>query len=221
MKYEILNPGAFPALEVTLSRGEKLVSESGAMSWMTDGMEVATSTRGGFLSGMKRKLLAGESFFQNEFSTQAPQATVGLVPGQPGTIIPIEMDGDLYMERGAYLASAPEVTIDSKFSGLKGLFAEGLFILKAGGSGTMFFSGYGEVQELQVDGEYIVDNGFAVAWDATLEYSITRVKGVRAFLFGDQLLMKFRGNGRLWVQSRSPYPLASFFYPFRPQKNNN
>lgn len=221
MKYEILEQGTYPLLEVTLTPGEKIVAESGAMTWMSPDIKVKTGTRGGILSGLKRSVLGGESLFQNEFYTEGGQGLVGLVPGQPGTIVPIQMDSAIYMERGAYLASDPTVTLDSKFAGLKGLFAEGLFILKAGGTGTLFFSGYGDVTEIMVEGEYIVDNGYAVAWDSSLEYAITRVKKARAFLFGDLLLMHFKGHGRLWVQSRSPYPLASWFYPFRPQKKGN
>lgn len=218
MQYQILEQGTYPLLEVTLTPGEKVVAESGAMTWMSPDIQVKTGTRGGILSGLKRSVLGGESLFQNEFYTEGGAGLVGLVPGQPGTIVPVQMDSEIFMERGAYLASDPTVTLDSKFAGLKGLFAEGLFILKAGGTGTLFFSGYGDVTEIMVEGEYIVDNGYAVAWDSSLEYSITRVKKARAFLFGDLLLMHFKGHGRLWVQSRSPYPLASWFYPFRPQK---
>ena len=221
MKYAIVSEGSSPVLEVQLDPGEKLVAESGAMSWMSDGIDVKTSTRGGVLSGLKRSVMGGESFFQNEFTSTRPGAVVGLVPGQPGAVVPLEMSGELCLERGAYLASTPGVTIDSKFAGLKGLFNEGLFILRASGSGTLFFGGYGDVEKIDVTGEYVVDNGHALAWDATLEYKIRRIKNVRAFLFGDQLLTEFRGHGRLWVQSRSPYPLASWIWKYRPTKKSD
>ena len=109
------------------------------MCWMDDGVTCSTQSRGGITAGLSRALLSGESFFQNEYSTRKTEAKVAFVPGQPGTIIPIEMDGGLMLERGAYLASVPEVTIESNFQGLKGLFAEGLFILRAKGKGMMFF----------------------------------------------------------------------------------
>lgn len=221
MKYEIVCDGSSPVLEIQLAQGESVVAESGAMAWMTDGIECHTSSRGGVLAGLKRAALGGESFFQNEYKATAARATVGLVPGQPGSVIAVEMTQELCLERGAYLASTPGVVIDSKFAGLKGLFSEGLFILRASGSGTLFFGGFGEVDEVLVNGDYVVDNGHALAWDATLAYQIRRIKNVRAFLFGDQLLTEFRGHGRLWVQSRSPYPLASWIYPFRPVKKKS
>lgn len=221
MRYQMISPGSSPVLELTLAQGEKVVAEAGAMCWMTEGIEVKTSTRGGVLSGLSRSVLGGESFFQNEYSATRDGAMVGLVPGQPGLIVAVPMTSDLYLERGAYLASEPTVQVDSKFAGLKGLFNEGLFILRASGTGTLFFGGYGDVEPIEVAGEYVVDNGHALAWDATLDYRIRRIKNVRSFLFGDQLLTEFRGHGRLWVQSRSPYPLASWIYPYRPQRKQN
>lgn len=223
MKYEIQADGAYPCLEVTLNQGETLVSEAGAMAWMDPGIKCKTGSRGGVAAGLKRAMLGGESFFQNEYSTDAPTGRVTLVSGQAGEIRAIEMDGErLLMEKGAYLASTPGVQIDSKFQGLKGLFSEGMFVLQASGSGTMFWSSYGDIQEVQVAGDYLVDNGFAVAWDASLQYNLQKTgKNIRSFLFAQALMMRFSGQGRVWVQSRSPQNLASFIYPFRPVKEKS
>lgn len=217
MQYEILAQGSYPGLEVSLDPGDKLVAEAGAMAWMDPDIQVKTSTRGGVLSGLKRSVLGGESFFQNEYTTTRPGARICLVAGQPGDIRTTRMEGEnLFMERGAYLASTPDVKVDARFQGLKGLFAEGLFVLQAGGTGTLFWNAYGDVHEVQVSGEYVVDNGYAVAWESTLDYRVTRSgKKIRSFLFSDQLIMRFSGHGRVWVQSRSPHSLASFIHPFR------
>ena len=65
------------------------------------------------------------------------------------------------------------------------------------------------------------DDGYAVAWEPTLEYRLTRARKIRSFLFGDQILLRFSGRGRLWVQSRSPHALANFCHPFRRVQSNN
>ncbi len=216
MRFEILNQGAYPALEATIGAGEELIAEAGAMTWMDPEIDVATGVRGGVLAGLSRKLLTGESFFQNTYSTQAQAATVAFAAGQPGALAQLEMaGGEVLLERGAYMASTPDVNIESRFQGLKGLFAEGIFVLRATGTGTLFFSGYGDLAEIEVDGEYVVDNGFAVAWDASLDYRVTRAKRIRSFLFADQLLMRFSGRGRLWAQSRSSAALANWIHPYR------
>ena len=222
MRYDIKGGNNFPVLDVTLEPGEEIISEAGAMCWMDSNVKSKTSMRGGLLQGLKRKALGGESLFQNAYYVEGGSGKVSFVPGQPGSIIHHKMsEGELYMESGAYMVSSPTVQLDTKFEGLKGLFNEGLFVLKAHGQGDLFFAGYGEVSCVEVSGEYIVDNGYAVAWDTSLDYRITRSgKKIRSFLFGDQLILRFSGRGRVWVQSYSATGLSNFMWPYRPVDNN-
>ncbi len=223
MEYTIQSQPSYSLLEATLGSGETIVAESGAMTWMSGDIRMTTSTRGGVMSGLGRSVLGGESFFQNTFESGAGGGMVGLAPGSPGDIVAHEMTvgHELFLERSAYLASDENVKINSDFQGLRGLFNEGLFILRASGSGTLFFNSYGDVEEVEVDGSYRVDNGHAVAWEPTLDYQITRGgRGIRSFLFSDQLILRFTGHGKLWVQSRNPRSLASWVFPFRPQSSS-
>lgn len=219
MEHEILCGPGYSLVEVKLSPGETLVTEPGAMAWMDPAIEVQTAAKGGVFAGLKRKVLAGESFFQNTYTAPAG-GTLALAPGVAGDIVAHPLKGELMLEKGAYLASEPGVTIDSQFQGLRGLFSEGMFVLRATGSGLLFFNAYGDVQVIDVDGEYVVDNGYAVAWEPALQYTFTRARRIRAFLFADQLLLRFSGRGRLWVQSRSPNNLANWVHPFRPVKSS-
>ncbi len=222
MQYEILCRPSFSVLEVSLQPGENIVAEAGAMAWMEGPLATETSTRGGLLSGLKRSMLAGESFFQNTYTAQGGEAKVALAPSAAGDIVAYELKGtDLFLEKGAYLASTEAVQCDSKWQGLKGLFNEGLFILRATGSGMLFFGAYGDVEEVDVDGEYTIDNGYAVAWEPQLQYRLTKARKIRSFIFSDQLLLSFSGRGKVWVQSRSPVSLANWVWPFRPQKSSD
>lgn len=222
MKYQIFADPTYSAVEVSLEAGERIVAESGAMAWMSANMRTETSTRGGIMAGMKRALLSGESFFQNTYHPEGGPGTVTFAPGSAGDLIAHELsNGELLLEKGAYLASSEGVTCDSKFDGLRGFFNEGMFVLRVTGTGTLFFHAYGDVIPIDVDGEYVVDNGFAVAWEPTLSYQLTRGRKIRSFLFSDQLLLRFSGKGRIWLQSRSPRSLAAWVYPFRPVESSN
>ena len=222
MNYEISCQPSYSLLEVRLEPEERVVTESGAMVWMSDNMRIATSTRGGVMSGLKRSFLSGESFFQNTYEAQGGAGLLGLAPGQPGDIVAHEMDGgELFLEKNAYLASSTDIETGSNFQGLAGLFNEGLFVLTVNGTGTLFFNAYGDIQEIEVDGEYTVDNGHAVAWEPSLDYHLTRSRRIRSFLFSDQILMRFEGQGKLWVQSRNPRSLADWVYPFRPVESSS
>ena len=209
-------------MEVELEAGERIVAESGAMAWMSANMQTETSTRGGIMAGMKRKLLSGESFFQNTYYPEGGSGSVTFAPGSAGDIVAHELqDGELLLEKGAYLASSEGITCDSKWDGLRGFFNEGMFVLRVTGTGTLFFHAYGDVYPIDIDGEYVVDNGFAVAWEPQLTYQLTRGRKIRSFLFSDQLLLRFSGKGRIWLQSRSPRALAAWVYPFRPVESSN
>ncbi len=224
MNYIIRSQPSYSLLEVTLEVGEQLVTEAGAMAWMTPNFDVQTSSRGGVLSGLSRAVLSGESFFQNTYEAQDDRGTIGLAPGQPGDVMAYQLDGSsLLLEKGAYLASTLGVTTSSDFQGLRGLFNEGMFILRVSGTGLLFFNAYGDIQEINVDGSYVIDNGHAVAWEPTLEYRLTRGRRIRSFLFSDQIIMEFSGHGKLWVQSRNPRSLSDWVFPFRgvkPQKED-
>ena len=223
MEYNIVCNPTYSALEVDLQQGERIVGEAGAMAWMSSNIRTETSTRGGVMKGLKRMLLSGESFFQNTYSPEGGPGNVTFVPGLAGDVIPIELNNDeLILEKGAYLASDEDVHCDAKWDGLRGFFNEGLFVLRVTGRGMLFFHGYGDVRQIDIDGEYVIDNGYAVAWDPSLEYRLTRGKSIRSFLFSDQLILRFSGRGRVWVQSRSPQSLANWAHPFRRvQRNNN
>ncbi len=216
MRYAIEHGPSNSVLEISLDVGEQVVSESGAMAWMSSNIRVQTGARGGVRSSLGRSILGGESFFQNTYQAEGGPGQLGLTPGQPGQVVAYEMTGtELLLEKDAYLASDTSVKLDTNFQGLGGLFNEGLFVLWASGSGMLFFDAYGDIEEVEVDGEYVIDNGHAVAWDASLSYSLTRARQIRSFLFSDQLLMRFSGKGKLWVQSRNPRALANWVHPFR------
>jgi len=222
MNYEISCDPTYAVVEVRLENNERFVAEAGAMAWMSSNIKTETSTRGGMLAGLKRKLLAGESFFQNTYSPEGGPGSVTIAPGVAGNVVAHELsNGELFLEKSAYLASSEGINCDAKFDGLKGFFNEGMFVLRVTGTGTLFFHAYGDIHPVDVDGEYIVDNGYAVAWEPSLTYRLTRGKKIRSFLFSDQLLLRFAGQGRIWLQSRSPRSLANWVYPFRRVESKN
>src|SRR6056297_3660503 len=191
MKYEIQCQPSFSLLEVHLDTGEQVIADAGAMAWMSPNISTQTSTRGGVLKGLKRAALSGESFFQNTFAAQHGAGSIAFAPGPAGDIHAYQMQqSELFLEKGAYLASTPGIQCDAKFDGLRGLFNEGFFVLRVSGTGLLFFNAYGDMEEVEVNGSYVVDNGYAAAWEPSLQYQMTRSRKIRSFLFSDQLIMK-------------------------------
>ena len=86
MKYEITCDPTYTAVEVRLETGERFAADSGAMAWMSPNIKTETSTRGGMLAGLKRKILAGESFFQNVYFPEGGPGSVTFAPDLPGML---------------------------------------------------------------------------------------------------------------------------------------
>lgn len=70
------------------------------MAWAEGPIHTETSTRGGLMGGLKRAVLAGESLFQNTYTSEGGPGKIALVPGVAGDIVAYELSGgELFLER--------------------------------------------------------------------------------------------------------------------------
>jgi uncharacterized protein (TIGR00266 family) len=239
MQHEIMDDPDFAMLKITFDApGEQLVAESGAMVAMDPAIQMTTSMRGGLMAAAKRKLLGGESLFQNTYDATAAGQTIFLAPAPEGDMRmrALEEGEVFFLNSGTYVAHAGErLDIDTKYGagasggglgkGVRGLLSgTGLFVLKITGPGLVFFSSYGAVHEVDIppDG-YICDTGHVVAFTEGLSYDIRRFGGTKGLFFsGEGFICEFNGQGRLYMQTRNAPALAAFLEPFRRvQRNSN
>jgi len=133
----------------------------------------------------------------------------------------VHLDGDtIYLQNSAFVASGPDVTVESKWQGMmKGFFSgEKLFLIRCSGRGDLWFNTYGALFEVDVSGDYVVDTGHIVAFTEGLEYSVTRVGGYKSlFLSGEGFVCRFSGEGKVWIQTRQLPAFRQWVWPFRPQ----
>jgi len=225
MDHEIEYRPSFALLTVDLDAGESLRAEAGAMVSYSDGIDIETKANGGILGSLKRNVLGGESFFQNTF-TAREAGHVTLAPPLAGDVVRHDLaDETVYIQSGSYLASDPAVDLDTKFGGGKTFFgSEGLFLLKATGTGATFMSSYGAVHEVELgQGEtYTVDTGHIVAFEKSADFTVDRVGGLKSTLFsGEGLVCTFTGPGTVWLQTRSEDALLSWLIPKLPTNTGN
>ena len=124
----------------------------------------------------------------------------------------------VFLQNAAYVASAMEVNIETKWQGfIKGFFSgESLFLIRCSGEGDLWFNTYGAMIEREINGEYVVDTGHIVAFTEGLDYGVEKVGGYKSLFFsGEGLVCRFRGQGKLWMQTRRAPALAMFMNPFR------
>ena len=82
MRYEVRQKPDFGIVRVVFDApGEQLLVESAAMVARDTAMEMKTAMTGGILGAAKRKLLGGESIFQNTFTATAAGQTLWVAPG--------------------------------------------------------------------------------------------------------------------------------------------
>ena len=225
MPYAIKHGPDFAIIDYALQPGEALVAESGAMLAMSSNVKMKTEARGGILAAAKRKLLGGESLFQNTFTCDSNPGRVMLAHGAPGDIVPFDLPQgrSLMIQSSAYVAATSTVTLDTKWGGARGFFSGmGLFLLKATGPGTVFVGVYGGMYPKRCDGQFIVDTDHIVAFEDTVQYTITKVGGIKSLFFGGEgLVARFSGQGMIFTQTHGPSALATFLHPFRPVKSSN
>jgi uncharacterized protein (TIGR00266 family) len=230
MQIEVRHRPAYALAVVKLEAGETVVAESGALVSRDTHVQIETSAGSkdqglvaGLFSGLKR-MVAGESFFQNRYTAQAQQGEVTFAPSLVGDIDTHELTGGaMFLQSTAYLCSPPSVTVDASWGGARSFFGgEGFVLLKASGTGPIAFNAFGAMKAIDVDGDFIVDTGHIVAFEETLQFKVNRFGGGwKAFIFGGEgLVCRFSGKGRLWIQTRNPVEFGNTLGPMLPMRES-
>jgi uncharacterized protein (AIM24 family) len=189
MDIQLLSRPGNAAARVVLSPGEQLTTESGAMIAMSDSLALTTTTHkrdSGSLFAAAKRLLAGESLFLNlRYDLRAEH---------------------LIVQSGSFVACESSVNVNMGWQGFKSLFSgESTIWLQLSGTGPVIISSFGAIYPIEVDGDYIVDTGHIVAFQETLNFSITKAGGswMTAILGGEGLVCRFSGRGTVWCQSHN------------------
>jgi uncharacterized protein (TIGR00266 family) len=197
------------AVVVTLAPGDEIRAEAGAMTFMTEGVEMDARMQGGLMAGLKRKFLAGESLFLTFFRCTSATARVAFSGPYPGKIIRMPLQNSAILcQRDAFLCAAGNIDINVEFTKRLGagfFGGEGFILQRLEGSGEVFIHSGGTIIliELKAGEKLRVDTGCLVAFDPTVDYDIELVGGIKTALFGGEglFLASMTGPGRVWIQT--------------------
>ena len=213
-----------PVVICTLENEETMITEKGAMSWMSPNMQMETTSNGG-IGKMVGRAFSGESMFQNRYTAKNGQGMIAFASSFPGCIraFNIGPDQEIVAQKSAFLASTAGVELSVFFQKRvgAGLFGgEGFIMQKLSGNGVVFleFDGYIKEYELAPGQQIIIDTGYLAAMSATCSLDIQSVPGVKNALFGGEGLFNTRitGPGHIWLQSMPVAQLAGSIRPFIP-----
>jgi len=224
MKIDIRYQPSYSLAIVSLEPGESVQAESGAMVSMTSNVAIDTGMKGGLVGALTRTVLGGETLFANTFTARDGQGEITLAPSLPGDIATLNVKNEtLYIQSGSFLAGSPEIALDVKWGGARTFFgSEGLFLLKASGSGPVLLSSYGAIHKVSLDGKrpYLCDTGHVVAFTQGLTFDVRRVGGWKSTLLsGEGLVCEFSGAGDLYLQTRSTQAFLSWLIPRLPARS--
>lgn len=227
MQYKIQGE-TLPVVVCTLDAGESMITQRGAMAWMSPNMKMETSTNGGIGKALGR-MFSGDSIFQNNFTAQGGNGLIAFASTFPGEIRSFEVGPgqEFILQKRSFLASEASVRLSMHFhkklgSGLFG--GEGFILQRVSGNGTVFVEFDGSVveYELKPGQKIVVDTGNLAAMSASCQMDIQTVPGVKNVVFGGEGLFHtvITGPGRVWLQTMPISAVAEALRPYFPTNNN-
>ena len=213
MQYQIYGE-PMPVVICNVDPGESIISESGAMSWMTPNMNMQTS--GGGAGKMFGRMFSGESLFQNIYTAQGGPGMIAFASSFPGSIRAFEITPNhpIVCQKKAFLASTSGVELSVHFQKKLGagfFGGEGFVMQRLSGSGIAFIEIDGSTMEynLAPGQQMLIDTGYLAMMDATVQMEIQSVKGLKNKLLGGESFFNtlVTGPGRVLLQTM---PMSNF-----------
>jgi uncharacterized protein (TIGR00266 family) len=228
MNFQIKYQPSYALLVAYLEQGETLTAEAGSMTYMTPNMEVHTRKREKSLWGtLGLNLIGGQSFWVNDYFAANGSAEAGFAAAPVGDIKQLDITpGRGYViQKSAYVASTQGIDLDVKWEGFtKGLFGQGLFMLKASGSGQMFINTFGAIDThtLQPGQTLVVDNFHLVGFSESCTYKVTRIGGMKeTFFSGEGLVTQITGPGDVHIQTKNLQEFTEWIWTLLEPKVRN
>ena len=226
MKYEIKGD-SLPVVICELENGEKMITESGAMSWMSPNMKMETSSNGG-VGKVFGRMVSGEKMFQNIYTATNGMGTIAFASSFPGSIRAFEISpgNELIVQKSGFLASEVGVNLSVFFqkkigSGLFG--GEGFVMQKLSGNGIAFVEIDGSTIEydLQAGQQIVIDTGYLAAMSSTCSMEIQTIPGIKNVLFGGEGMFNtvVTGPGKVILQTLPISNVAAALRSFIPTGN--
>ncbi|MGN0252399.1 MAG: TIGR00266 family protein [Oliverpabstia sp.] len=226
MRYQIQGD-TLPVVICELQQGERMITESGSMSWMSPNMKMETSTNGGIGKAFGR-LFSGENIFQNIYTAMGGLGMIAFASSFPGSIRAFEISpgNEMIFQKSAFLAGESSINISVFFNKKlgSGIFGgEGFIMQKISGNGIVFaeFDGHVVEYDLAAGQQIVVDTGYLAAMSSSCKMDIQSVPGVKNMLFGGEGIFNtvITGPGRVWLQTMPISNVAGVLRPYMPTGN--
>ena len=211
-----------PVVICSLEANETMITEKGAMSWMTPNMKMETTSNGG-IGKMFGRAFSGESMFQNRYTSMGGPGMIAFASCFPGCITPIHITPrqEIIAQKSAFLASTSGVELSVFFQkriGAGFFGGEGFIMQRLSGNGLVFleFDGYIKEYELAPGQQLVIDTGYLAAMTGSCQLEIQTVPGIKNAVFGGEGLFNtvVTGPGKVYLQTMPINNVAGALQPF-------
>ncbi len=219
LQHQTTSAPDYTILKLQIPVGQTILADAGSMVAMDPNIELQTQFRGGMT-----RFLTGESLFLSRYTAVSRSGQLELAPSTFAQIIHLPMSSEkpaIFIQSAAFLASTANVKIESKFQGIvKSFFSGGnLFLGKVTGDGDLWLSVFGHLVSIDVQGDYVIDSDHVVAFEEGLDYEVKLISSLkRSFFSGEGFVCRFRGHGKVWIQSRKIGAFVGWAEKFRIQQ---
>jgi uncharacterized protein (TIGR00266 family) len=215
-----------PVLEIGLEPGDVIIAEPGEFSWMTDNVRLNTTTQtAGAKSiwGAIGRAFGGGGLFMTEYRAEGGNGVIGFAAKLPGTImeVPVPPGATYMIHRHGFVCATQGVELSTGFQRSlgAGLFGgDGFILQKLSGSCVAWVELGGEIvtYDLQAGESIQVHPGHVGMFDATVNFDVVLMRGIKNALFGGDglFIARLTGPGKVWLQSLTMPGFAHALQPY-------
>jgi uncharacterized protein (TIGR00266 family) len=193
--------------------GKVVKSETAKLVYFTEGIDISTSSGGGFFSGITR-LFTGSSFFITEYKYKYDRGfgRIAFAEPYPSKMIPIrfiDYPEGIICQKGAFVCGTTDVQIEISYTNkiTTGLFGgEGFVLQKLSGTGSCILKAGGTLikRSLRHNEKIKITPGIIVYFSPSVKYNIEYVGNVRnIFGAGSLFYASLTGPGDVFLQTMS------------------
>lgn len=217
-----------PVVICQLQAGETMISEGGAMAWMSPNMRMETTSGGGIGKAFGR-MFSGESLFLNRYTSMNTNGMISFASSFPGSIRALQIDQtkEYVVQKSGFLASESTVELSVHFQKRLGagfFGGEGFIMQRLSGYGTAFveIDGHAIEYDLAPGQQIIVDTGYIAIMEASVGIDVVTVPGLKNMFFGGEGIFNtvLTGPGHIVLQTQPIVQVANTIRRFIPTSNS-
>lgn len=215
-----------PVLEIGLEPNDVIVAEPGEFSWMTENVNLKTTTMTAGAKGILGVLgraLSGGGLFMTEYSVPGGNGLIAFAAKVPGQIVQVDVQpGHGFMiHRHGFLCATQglELTMGLQKSLGAGIFGGNGFVLQhLGGTCSAWVELGGEIvtYDLQPGESIQVHPGHIGMFEDSINFDMRFMRGITNALFGGDglFIAHLTGPGKVWLQTLTLPNLAHALLPY-------